>query len=437
MTQDPGWSRDRERAGRPIREILAHGEDAPENPDPDLVRTDRVGRTGGPPLGPRLMTRSRSIEESAMEARRTRVLIVDDQKFARHIVVSALGRDPRIEIVGNAGDVRGSLENVERLGPDVVVLDLEMPLMRGLEMLAELRRRAPALPVIVLSASNEAGAIGTLAALQTGASDHATKPSERVRVADAVDSLQLDLIPKILALHDTTSRSRVREPVLRPAPKSSGTPREATRSLRTTSPESSPEIVAIGTSTGGPRALQAILPELPSSFPVPIVIVQHMPATFTTALARNLDQVCRLQVREAYEGAEIRAGEAWIAPGDHHMTVERTESGGRLHLDQGPKECSCRPAVDPLFRSVAKTYGALSLAVVLTGMGSDGLEGARALHQIGARIVVQDEPTSIVWGMPGCIANARLASEVLAQDEIAAFLERSVARPALSGDRLA
>lgn len=363
-----------------------------------------------------------------MEIQRIRVLVVDDSTVVRRIVAKVLGDDPRIEVVGTAVNGKVALEKVEQLRPDVVTLDLEMPVMGGLEALAELRRRAPVLPVIVFSASDEAGAIGALAALQAGASDYATKPSQLARISDAVESLQADLIPKILALHDTAQRSRLRAPAApRPGPLASVATPASSRPILAASPGSTPEIVAIGTSTGGPKALQAILPELSSSFPIPIVVVQHMPAAFTTTLARSLDQRCKLRVQEGYEGAVLKAGEIWIAPGDHHMTVERTATGGRLHLDQGPKECSCRPAVDPLFRSVAKAYGPRALAVVLTGMGSDGLEGARALSQIGARIVVQDEQSSVVWGMPGCIANAKLASQVLGQHEIAAFLERSVA----------
>ena len=355
-----------------------------------------------------------------------RVLVVDDSTVVRRIVAKVLGDDPRIEVVGTAVNGRVALEKLESLRPDVITLDLEMPVMGGLETLAELRRRASTVPVIVFSASDEAGAASALAALQAGASDYATKPSQLARIADAVESLEQDLIPKILALYETARRSNAStapRPVPTAAPLATSTP----RLLPVPSTATAPEIIAIGTSTGGPKALQAILPDLPASFPVPILVVQHMPAAFTTTLARSLDQRCRLRVQEAFEGAAIQPGEIWIAPGDYHMTVERTAAGGRLHLDQGPKECSCRPAVDPLFRSVAKAYGARALAVVLTGMGSDGLEGARALHQVGARIVVQDEATSVVWGMPGVVANAKLADQVLPQNEVASFLERSVA----------
>ncbi len=367
-----------------------------------------------------------------METQRIRVLVVDGSTVVRRIVAKVLGDDPRIEVVGTAVNGKVALEKIESLCPDVVTLDLEMPVAGGLEALAELRRRWPALPVIVFSPADEAGAVGALAALQAGATDYTTRPSQLARVGNAIEALQQELIPKILALYATLRRAQSRSSIPRNAPRTP-IPSPLPPAMHEDTPRSSPEIIAIGTSTGGPKALQSILPQLSESFPVPIVIVQHMPAAFTATLARSLDQRCQIRVQEGYEGAEIRAGEAWIAPGDYHMTVERTAGGGRLHLDQGPKENSCRPAVDPLFRSVAKSFGARSLAIVLTGMGSDGLDGARALARIGARIAVQDEASSLVWGMPGAVANARLAAHVLGEQEFASFLERSVAVSAPRG----
>ena len=360
-----------------------------------------------------------------MEIQRMRVLVVDDSTVLRRIVAKVLGDDPRIEVVGTAVNGQAALEKVESLRPDVVALDLEMSVMGGLETLAELRRRLPDLPVIVFGAPDEAGAVGTVAALQAGASDYTTWPSQLARIADAVDVFRQDLIPKILALCDTARRSETRSAADRSESRSSVA--ALARPILATAMDSAPEIIAIGTSTGGPNTLRAILADLPKSFPVPIVIVQHMPAAFTAPLARSLDQHCQIRVQEACEGAEIRPGEAWIARGDYHMTIERTAGGGRLHLDQGPKVNSCRPAVDLLFRSVARAFGARALGLVLTGMGSDGLEGARALAAVGARVVAQDEASSVVWGMPGAVTNAKLADPILAQHEIASFLERIVA----------
>lgn len=383
---------------------------------------------------------------------RIRVLVVDDSTVVRRIVAKVLGDDPRIEVVGAVVNGRVALEKIPTLRPDVLTLDLEMPVMGGLETLAELRARGIKLPVIVFSAADQAGAVGALEALQAGASDYVTKPSQLARIADAVDSLRADLIPKIVALVDSAERATARSRAAAPS-SSMGTPAAepsapssrvapalpATSASRATplaapprpmvvaTPDAMPQLVVIGTSTGGPKALQAILPELPSTFPVPILVVQHMPPTFTTTLARSLDQRCQLHVQEAWEGAEPKPGEVWIAPGDYHMTVERTASGCRIRLDQGPKESSCRPAVDPLFRSAAATFGGRVLGVVLTGMGSDGLEGARALRRVGARVAVQDEASSIVWGMPGAVATAGLADPILPQSEVALFLERCVA----------
>ncbi|MFO0690618.1 MAG: chemotaxis response regulator protein-glutamate methylesterase [Myxococcota bacterium] len=369
---------------------------------------------------------------------RIRVLVVDDSTVVRRIVTKVLGDDPRIEVVGAVVNGKVALEKLESLRPDLLTLDLEMPVMGGLETLAALRARGIKLPVIVFSAADQAGAVGALEALQAGASDYVTKPSQLARIADAVDTLRAELIPKIVALLQSAERANARlravsapTPVAATAPAAMATGSATTASrpatVTVTGPETVPQLVVIGTSTGGPKALQAILPELPASYPVPILIVQHMPPTFTTTLAKSLDQRCRLRVQEAWEGAEARAGEIWIAPGDYHMTVERTAGGCRLHLDQGPKESSCRPAVDPLFRSAAKAFGGRVLGVVLTGMGSDGLEGARALRQAGSRVVAQDEASSIVWGMPGAVATAGLADAILSQGEVALFLERCVA----------
>lgn len=358
---------------------------------------------------------------------RIRVLVVDDSTVVRKIVSKVLADHPRIEVVDTALNGQAALEKIAQLRPDLVTLDLEMPILGGLEALAELRRRGDSTPVIVFSAVDEAGAKKAIEALQAGASDFVAKPSQLARISDAMDSLTADLIPKILALIDSVEHRRA--PAVSRSTRRPAAPAPSPRATVAPVVEigAGPQIVVIGSSTGGPKALQAILPNLPASYPIPILIVQHMPPTFTATLARSLDQRCRLRVSEAHEGAEARPGEIWIAPGDYHMTIERTAGGCRLHLDQGPKENSCRPAVDPLFRSAAAAFGARTLAVVLTGMGVDGLEGARVLRRAGARVAIQDEATSVVWGMPGAIAGARLENDVLAQDEVALYLERAVA----------
>lgn len=187
------------------------------------------------------------------------------------------------------------------------------------------------------------------------------------------------------------------------------------------------DVVAIGLSTGGPNALAALLPELPADFPVPILIVQHMPRLFTGQLAARLAARCALEVREGHHGAAIGPGQAWIAPGDHHMTVVRGARAPRLRIFQGPPENSCRPAADPLFRSVARSFGARALAVVMTGMGQDGLRGCECIRRAGGQVVVQDEPSSVVWGMPGAVAAAGLAHKVLPLSQIGAELVRRAA----------
>jgi two-component system chemotaxis response regulator CheB len=190
------------------------------------------------------------------------------------------------------------------------------------------------------------------------------------------------------------------------------------------------EVVAIGVSTGGPNALAELLPGIPAGFPVPILIVQHMPPVFTGLLAQRLAAQCRIPVREGTMGALLGPGVAWIAPGDYHMTIERRAAEVRLRTHQGQPENSCRPAVDVLFRSVAQAYGSRSLAVILTGMGQDGLRGCEAIHETGGQVVVQDEASSVVWGMPGAVALAGLAERVLPLSQMAAEITRRVERAA-------
>jgi two-component system chemotaxis response regulator CheB len=185
-------------------------------------------------------------------------------------------------------------------------------------------------------------------------------------------------------------------------------------------------VVAIGVSTGGPNALAAILPQFPADFPVPIVIVQHMPPLFTQSLAQRLTVKCNIPVAEGFEGATLQAGQAWIAPGDYHMIVERSDHTVRLRTHQEPPVNSCRPAVDVLFRSVAQTYGGATLAVVLTGMGQDGFRGCECIQKAGGQILVQDQASSVVWGMPGFVAKAGLADKVLPLEQIATEIMRAV-----------
>lgn len=298
-----------------------------------------------------------------------RVLVVDDSVVIRKVLCEALASDPEIEIAGSAPDGSIALSKIGLLKPDVVTLDVEMPVMSGIETLTEIRKINPTLPVIMFSTLTERGATTTLDALALGASDYLTKPHGTGSLEETRIRIQRELIPKVKALCQRTRAT----------------------------PEKTP-----------------------------IVIVQHMPPLFTKLLADRLQKQSAIRIREGQPGAVLNAGEAWIAPGDFHMTVRREEKAVKLAMNQEAPENSCRPAVDVLFRSAARVYGPHALGVVLTGMGSDGTLGAKQKKSAGAQILVQDEATSVVWGMPGTVVAAGLADGIFALEEIAGELGRRV-----------
>lgn len=337
-----------------------------------------------------------------------RVLVVDDSVVIRRIVVEALSKDPQIEIVGTAANGRIALAMIDKLHPDVVSLDIEMPEMDGITCVGEIRKKAPFLPVIMFSTLTAQGASATLEALTRGASDYVTKPSNTGGAEESRQRIRDELIPKIKEL---AKRNRAGEAKLPLADFKASKP--PLRSSVLAARGASLELVVVGVSTGGPNALMEVIPELPADFPVPIVVVQHMPALFTRLLADRLDAKSKLQVREASDGTVLSAGGVWIAPGDLHTVVARDRMRILLHTHHDPRENSCRPSADVLFRSAAMTCSARCLAVVMTGMGQDGLRGCELIHEKGGSIVVQDKATSIVWGMPGYVADAGLAERVL------------------------
>ncbi len=290
----------------------------------------------------------------------------------------------------------------------------------GIEALAEIRKLYPKLPVIMFSTVTERGAAITLDALALGASDYVTKPSNTGSLEATLRQLRAELIPKIKAL----CAARASLPA---APSSAAAAASARAASQQTAREfGRVDVLAIGTSTGGPNALADLLPAIPANFPVPIVIVQHMPALFTRLLAGRLNQKSGLNVREGVGGEVLKPGDAWIAPGDFHMTVEKKGATIVLVLNQSAPENYCRPAVDPMFRSVANAFGASALAVVLTGMGSDGTSGAQLIHEKGGQVLVQDQASSIVWGMPGQVAAAGLADGTFSLKSMAAEICRRV-----------
>src|SRR5579872_132697 len=333
-----------------------------------------------------------------------RVLIVDDSAVVRKILCDALASSTEIQVAGTASNGAIALSKIPQLNPDVVTLDIEMPGLDGIETLREIRRLYSKLPVIMFSTLTERGAAVTLEALSLGASDYMTKPSNGHSLAGTMEQVRAELITKIVSLskRDRATAMRAVTTVARPR-------RSAGQRV---------EILAIGTSTGGPNALAEVIPRLPEKFPVPVVVVQHMPPLFTALLAERLDSQSPLRVREAKEGSSLEAGEVWIARGDYHMTVVRAGTKPILRLNQDSPENSCRPAVDVLFRSVAQAYGPNVLAVVMTGMGSDGARGAAHIREGGGEVVVQDEASSVVWGMPGAVVSAGAADKICPLSEI-------------------
>ena len=417
----------------------------------------------------------------------TRVLVVDDSAVIRRAVSEILERDPDIEVVGQAANGNLALARMVELKPDVVTLDIEMPVMDGLETLRQMKKAGLTFPVIMCSTLTERGAMATLDALSLGAACYVTKPSSSGSATESIESLRRELVPKVKALgkHRSRPAAPLTRPLSSPQAKGSAAPTLEAPSPAPTSLVSKPgvqkkstvvpteaaprtesapskksakqpavaspvqssvpqksgspaifvptfrrtakvEAVVIGVSTGGPNALAVVLPSLPGDFPVPVLIVQHMPPVFTKLVADRLNTQCSLSVREAVASELVRPGSILIAPGDFHMVLERDGAGVRVWLNQEPAVNFCRPAVDVMFHSAVATYGAGLLAVVLTGMGSDGALGCQAVNDAGGQVIVQDAETSVVWGMPGAVFERGVAEAVLPVEGIAKEIVRRV-----------
>lgn len=348
-----------------------------------------------------------------------RVLVVDDSVVIRQLVIRMLASDANIEVIGFARNGLEAVNKVEQLTPDLVTLDIEMPELDGVGALKAIKARVPQTRVIMCSSVTSRGAAITIEALMLGADDYVTKQQSGQITENAFETLKHDLLSKIRQLFRIAPDSEVslRSPQVPPASRQAST----AVSFR---PQLTPRVLAIGVSTGGPSALAELLSVFPANFPLPILIVQHMPPAFTKSLAERLTRLCRIPVVEAETGMSIERGRALLAPGDFHMRVIRRGTQIETVLDQGERECFCRPSVDVLYRSVAAVFGGAAIATVLTGMGQDGLEGARCLKQLGATVIAQDKATSVVWGMPGAVASAGLADQVLPLNQIYKSIER-------------
>jgi two-component system chemotaxis response regulator CheB len=348
--------------------------------------------------------------------RRIKVLVVDDSPVMRKALTVAIARDSALEIVGTAAHGRMAIEMAARFRPDVITLDIEMPVMDGLEALREIRRTDMRTPVIMFSSHTQRGARATVVALTLGATDYVGKPAETDSVEAAFKCLEAELLPKI-KLHGERMVQRAQA-------MASAAMQVESRPRHPTVRRSRVKVVCVGVSTGGPNALMRLFKDLATPLPVPVLIVQHMPAAFTKLLADRLSSAASVTFHEAADGQKLENGHGYFAPGGRHMEVasEGTDTFVRLHDE--PPENSCRPSVDVLFRSAARTFGRGVLAVVLTGMGRDGLRGCESVREHGGVVLAQDESSSVVWGMPGAVVEAGLADAVLRLDDMAAEVAR-------------
>jgi two-component system chemotaxis response regulator CheB len=357
---------------------------------------------------------------------RIRVMVVDDSVVIRRLVTMALENDPMVEVAGTASNGAIGLQRIPQFNPDVITLDIEMPDMDGLEMLRRVRREFPQVRVIMFSTLTERGAAKTLEALTLGADDYVTKVSNEGSLDRSMARLREEMIPKIKQFFRWAAPSTAATQPKAGCTSMAPSVRKETPGLQST--KVSPRVVVIGVSTGGPSALGIVLPKLPANFPLPVLLVQHMPPLFTRLLADRLNATCQLPVEEATHGRLVEPGRILVAPGDFHMKVGSNNGAISVYLDQSPRQNSCRPAVDALFASTGEVYGGAAIAVILTGMGQDGLRGAEILRTQGASILAQDEASSVVWGMPGAVVNAGLADRVLPLDEVVPEILRITGR---------
>ena len=370
-----------------------------------------------------------SSTEKFSYSERIRVLIVDDSAVMRRIMMATLLKHAEIEVVGTSANGLKAIEDIKRIKPDIVTMDVEMPEMDGLAALKEIRTFDRSLPIIMFSSLTGRGSEATLDALTLGATDYVAKPANVSDSDAALRVLEELLIPKIKLLGAKRLRSAGVMAAGAPAPALPSTKVEPMVTAQNRGQVVALDALCIGVSTGGPAALAQLFQAWTVPFSVPLFIVQHMPPKFPKLLAARLSTLGANCAVEASDGQEPKAGHAYLAPGGRHMEVYRNAAGKvMIRLTDNPPECSCRPSVDVLFRSAAKVYGHRLLAMVLTGMGSDGLKGAGQIVRDGGEVLAQDEGSSVIWGMPGAVVNAHLATKVLSlvdmADEIAARLSK-------------
>jgi two-component system chemotaxis response regulator CheB len=349
----------------------------------------------------------------------TRVLIVDDSAVIRYAVSRILAEHDDIEVVGSAINGEMAVKDVKRYDPDIVILDIEMPVMDGITALPLILKEKPDVRVLIFSALSARGAEISIRALTLGATECLLKPS-----GDSISSakdFQNDLVRTVRSIFP---RSKPKA-VLSDEPVSKIQKNKTKISLHSGKSLFPPKIIAIGSSTGGPKVLMELLVGL-KNLPVPIVITQHMPQTFTALLAEHITKNCSVPCSEGHEGDVLKPGHAYIAPGGYHMTFKKIDEGTVIHLTEDPPENFCRPSVDPMLRSLSSIYGNKILCAILTGMGSDGLKSCTDLVEQGGQVIAQNEETSIVWGMPGAVAKAGICSAVLPISGIQNWIQKSI-----------
>jgi two-component system chemotaxis response regulator CheB len=366
---------------------------------------------------------------AASISRRIRVMLVDDAVVVRGLFARWVEAEPDLEVVATLRTGRDAVNQLERVDPDVVVLDVDMPELDGIAALPLLLQKKRDLVVIMASTLTRRNAEISLRALSLGAADYIPKPGSN-REVSASTAFRRDLIEKIrqLGLRAKRLRHGVKVRVSRlakSAPSIIPAAEDVTPLRLRQMPLTPPRVLVIGASTGGPQALNRLVVQIDTVIQrAPVLITQHMPPTFTAVLAEHLARVSKFPVREASDGEEVNAGAIYLAPGGKHLKVERRDGLAVIAIDDGPMVNFCKPAVDPLFASAAQVWGSKVLALVLTGMGSDGLAGAKEIVAAGGHVIAQDEETSVVWGMPGQVTNAGLCSAVLPLQEIGGRITR-------------
>lgn len=383
---------------------------------------------------------------------RVRVMLVDDSAVVRGLVTRILEEDPGIQVAASVGNGQMALSALERQEIDVILLDIEMPVMDGMTALPQLLKIDPGVRIIMQSTLTLKGADISMRALQMGAADYIPKPTATRELAGGMD-FKTELLGKVKALGQARRRDPNRKPrpgvaaprpytpapgapapgaasgaAAAPAPRPSALHPAGPPKLRTHTPEP-PDVIAIGSSTGGPQALFNVLGTMRAgTVKQPILITQHMPATFTTILAEHISRVSGWDAREGQDGEPVKAGRVYIAPGDFHMLVETRGADKVIKLTKDAPENFCRPSVDPMLRSIATAYGKRVLVAILTGMGADGAKGGRVVVDGGGTVIAQDEASSVVWGMPGAAAAAGICSAIMPLGEIAPWMMKLAAR---------